>query len=514
VARAQQEDLVRRLKQLLFTHRNRQRPRALAAHTLEVVVQWGHHSILHVAHSSPPRAFHVGDGSDDNAHGAHDADGGEQDAPAIDFALDRSLLGCDRLPLVLVEGEDVRVLLPAGASAQLQLGDACIDAHELAAQGKLQPVAAQPGAHSFALAPGASARVALGALVFTLTLGSSEPGPALAQQRALDWKAQRWTFASFVAHGALLALFMFLPPTSNVLAAGELDSSSRLIGFMLDARERPPEPPIWTEPAAEGGSDPGERAKDEEGSAGALDAPPRPTRGEASGRAPRRTLPVATAAAPDLATTSILGMIRSAQVNASTVFTGAVAEGNALRDVFGGLHGDLLGASYGRGGMGMTGPGRGGGGDASGSVGSGPLGTIGSGSGGHGPGSRYGRGAGRFSVRDPRVPPPVTALQADIRGSLSKETIRRVIHRHLAEVRACYEQRLISRPDLQGRVAVRFIIAPNGMVQAAVLDSSELGDPGTEQCVVRAVRRWPFPQPEGGGIVTVTYPFLLQQTGG
>jgi hypothetical protein len=495
----------------LFAHRNPQRAQPLAAHTLEVVVQWGSQSILHVAHSSPPRAFHVGDDGDGGA--ARDRGELGDDASAIDFALDRSLLGCDRLPLVLVDGDEVRVRLPAGASAQLQLGDARIDASELAAQGKLRPTVDQPGAHSFSLPPGSSARVALGALVFTLTLGGNDVGSALAPERALDWKGQRWTLASFAAHGALLALFMFLPPASGVLALGELDSRSRLVNYVLDARERLPEPPTWVEPGEGGGSDPGERASGEEGAAGTPDAPAQPRRGEASGRAPRRTLPVATAA-PDPATVGILGILRSAQLTAPSVFTGERAEGNALRDVFGGVHGPAVGLTFGVGGLGMHGTGRGSRMDASGTLGSGPLGTLGNGGGGQGPGSRYGRGVGDLGdVRTERVP-RIRALPADVRGSLSKETIRRVIRLHLAEVRACYEERLLARPDLQGRLAVRFIIAPSGIVQAAGVDSSELRDPSTEQCIVRAVRRWPFPQPEGGGIVSVTYPFMLQQTGG
>jgi hypothetical protein len=28
-----------------------------------------------------------------------------------------------------------------------------------------------------------------------------------------------------------------------------------------------------------------------------------------------------------------------------------------------------------------------------------------------------------------------------------------------------------------------------------------------EDCVVRTVRQWKFPKPQGGGIVTVSYPF-------
>jgi hypothetical protein len=34
-----------------------------------------------------------------------------------------------------------------------------------------------------------------------------------------------------------------------------------------------------------------------------------------------------------------------------------------------------------------------------------------------------------------------------------------------------------------------------------------------ESCVVQAVRRWPFPRPEGGGLVIVSYPFNFQSNG-
>jgi Ca-activated chloride channel family protein len=39
--------------------------------------------------------------------------------------------------------------------------------------------------------------------------------------------------------------------------------------------------------------------------------------------------------------------------------------------------------------------------------------------------------------------------------------------------------------------------------------SSTLGDASVENCIAQAVRRWRFPQPGGGGIVIVTYPFQL-----
>jgi TonB family protein len=114
--------------------------------------------------------------------------------------------------------------------------------------------------------------------------------------------------------------------------------------------------------------------------------------------------------------------------------------------------------------------------------------------------------------KGPKVPPPILG-RADVRGALSREVIQRVIRRHVAEVRHCYEQALTSRPDLQGRVAVKFVIAPSGAVQTAVVEQSALGHAGVEACITRAVTRWAFPAPEGGGIVIVSYPFTLAQSG-
>ena len=131
---------------------------------------------------------------------------------------------------------------------------------------------------------------------------------------------------------------------------------------------------------------------------------------------------------------------------------------------------------------------------------------------GGGSGSGYGRGAGGFRGRNAKVP-QIRSGNADVRGSLSKEVIRRVIQRHINEVRFCYEQELNSRPDLSGRVQVKFIISPSGAVQAANVESSSLGAARAEQCIAKAVRRWTFPAPDGGGIVIVSYPFVLENAG-
>ncbi len=96
-----------------------------------------------------------------------------------------------------------------------------------------------------------------------------------------------------------------------------------------------------------------------------------------------------------------------------------------------------------------------------------------------------------------------------VKGSLDKEIIRRVVRQHRNEVRYCYEKELQKDPNLGGKVDVKFVIAATGKVQSAVVAGSTMGNAAVEGCIAKKVKRWVFPQPKGGGIVVVKYPFVF-----
>ena len=126
-----------------------------------------------------------------------------------------------------------------------------------------------------------------------------------------------------------------------------------------------------------------------------------------------------------------------------------------------------------------------GGGTAEGTIGLGNLGTIGAADGkGEGNGSGYGRGVGGLGGRRASAPDVIPG-QATVRGSLDKEIIRRIVRRHINEVKYCYEQELTKRPDLGGRITVQFTIAASGQVIASVLQSSTMGNARVESCTSR-----------------------------
>ena len=217
----------------------------------------------------------------------------------------------------------------------------------------------------------------------------------------------------------------------------------------------------------------------------------------------------------------VLGLLKSTPANSPNWLKkapagkggSAFAKGSALgtdaQDALGGLIGGDVGGAYGSGGLGVSGVGRGGGGSGSGKIGLGTLGTIGRGGGG-GSGVGYGRGVGRLRGRRIRAP-RISVGQAVVMGSLSKEIIRRIIRRHLNQVRYCYQKELQANPRLAGRVVVKFTIDPSGKVVAVKVQSSTLNNKKVEQCVARAVKNWLFPKPTGGGVVVVSYPFNFKR---
>ncbi len=57
---------------------------------------------------------------------------------------------------------------------------------------------------------------------------------------------------------------------------------------------------------------------------------------------------------------------------------------------------------------------------------------------------------------------------------------------------------------------MRFAITGSGAVSSVETQDSTLGNLGVEKCLAAKIKKWIFPPPAGGGIVTVSYPFLFK----
>ncbi|MBZ4398969.1 adventurous gliding motility protein GltG [Myxococcus sp. AS-1-15] len=190
----------------------------------------------------------------------------------------------------------------------------------------------------------------------------------------------------------------------------------------------------------------------------------------------------------------------------STVF-GSKGLGGDLKSAMGNMFGAKAGNSGGFGGLGLRGSGGGGGGTGD-TVGIGGIGTKGRGG---GTGS-YGTGVGVLGGKS-SVDVGITSSDPEVMGSLDKELIRKVIQANRAQIRYCYESMLNRFPKLGGKVAVKFVITATGSVASSSVAQSTAGNAELETCVAGRVRTWKFPEPKGGGVVVVTYPFIFKQSG-
>jgi TonB family protein len=112
-----------------------------------------------------------------------------------------------------------------------------------------------------------------------------------------------------------------------------------------------------------------------------------------------------------------------------------------------------------------------------------------------------------------REPVRVIPGKTTVVGGLDREVIARVIERHQAEIKFCFETELQRRPELAGKVAVAWTIDAAGAVADASVSESTMGSPEVERCILDRVRRWRFPQPRGGGVVEVTFPWIFKAAG-
>jgi len=177
-------------------------------------------------------------------------------------------------------------------------------------------------------------------------------------------------------------------------------------------------------------------------------------------------------------------------------------------DMAGGI-GGLIGAKgteVGAGGLASRGSGLGGGGSADGLQG---LGTKGRGSGVSG----YGVGGGSFGAKGAGG---LSRIGGDpvILGALDKSLVDAVVKRHMNQIRYCYQRELTRSPDIEGKVTMKFVIDRDGRVSAADVKTSSLDSAAVEGCLEARFQRFRFPEPKGGGIAIVAYPFVFVNDGG
>jgi outer membrane biosynthesis protein TonB len=459
-----------------------------STHTMEIIPVWQDtvFAVKHLVKKTP--TFSIGE------------------EPTCDFWIPPEHMG-GQSKVMLAESSGVLHYIP-----QFTGGDVTFENGDVKSFKDILP----SGTGSFQVPPGARCKIDFGDITFLINSVPAPRKPKLPLM--IDWANQSFTGLSFLAHAILMFLIFFFPPESRTLSLDQLSESNRYVKFLLQPQEIIPEEelPEWMQKKDKADDKEGGKGKRHKGEEGQMGDPKQKKTDNMYGIKGPEDNPdphMARDQKEELAKgAGILSVLQQALNMPTSPFGRDSALGTDAENALGALMGNQIGPNFGFGGLGLRGTGRGGGGTGEGTIGLGNLGTIGHGGGG-GSGVGYGRGAGGLHGRGGGKVPSIRPGTAEVKGSLSKEVIRRVIRQHLNEVRFCYEQQLAVKPDLNGRVAIQFIISPTGAVQMSKVASSTLGNSACEDCIAKAVRRWTFPSPEGGGVVIVTYPFVLQPAG-
>ena len=465
---------------------------------VEVAVSWGTNT-LHTAHLTPPRSFYVGEEVAKNVR--------------CDFFLPADVIGTTRMPLVVEKDGRMAVVLPPGAVGFVESPDGGrVELSEAAK--RAEPCAELSGAFQLPLPFGARAQIHVGE--FTFTVAAVNAGKPLGAGLVLSGVKEMLPYLGLVAFMvfAVMGFAYYAMPPSSLQAYEGLDRDARVtIGeFMdLDAITEPEavDPDEGDEADPDGGGEQGARAEKEEGASGKENSTETEGRMALKGpkdnpevRLTKRELIEQAQAAPMI---GLLLAMNSSTPNAPNAWLGdAVATGRDPLFADGNLWNDRFGESSGPG-RGLMGNAQGGGGDSTGSVGLGDIGTIGRDL-KYGTKGWTGKSLKRHKTRRPTITrdPDITAS-----GRLPAEVIRRVVRRNHGRFRACYEKALSTDPSLEGRVAIRFVIGRDGAVSAVSNAGSDIPNSAVVQCVARAFHRLSFPSPEDG-IVSVTYPLTFQ----
>ncbi len=444
---------------------------------LEVALWWGD-ALLSVMHYDKPRSVSVGDGASN------------------DIRVASNTLTTDRFTLLQPDGDGfvVRWTDAMALEVQREQGNV-LDKATLSAQGHVK---SQGDAHTYRVNLHDRVAIQLDKLTFIIQYVS----PSRLIETGL-WKTIDYYFISvlgfaFLFHAFVLAIILFTPTDPGFGDDDLFKNPNRFAQVLLKMEEKKPE----KKPKQElSGKKAGGKHKDKEGKFGKVEEKKKDALASQKG-APRVDPNKREKDRKIAMESGLFAALKGQQGAVSDVF-GPGGLGSGINSALCGLRGSEMGTAGGTGGLGSRGAGPGGGGN---SLGIGGLGGgSGYGTGGMGDVDLGGRGKGKYNVEVGRT---VT------KGCLTQEVVLRVLNRVQSQAKYCYEKELQRNPNLEGKVACRFVIGATGSVQTADVAESTMGNANVEQCLVRVVQRLKFPPCAGGGVAEVTYPWIFKAGGG
>jgi hypothetical protein len=439
---------------------------------LQVALVWGRDQFVGIEDVAPGRVLTAG--------GATNAT----------FPISHASLG-PATPLVQPSGGGFRILLPNGTNARVRTGGKELSLEQLVSSGKANAVEVPLKGASYEIGLEDRVNIDFGKLqiIARYTRPQNSKKRPLGERLDINFIS---TLIILLLIGLAFERMIAITDFSRVEGDDDLfKNKDRFAKYIAKAEEQ-------KKPDQLSGVQEGAKPKGDEGKFGKKEAVQKEAAPSKKG-APVVDKDKREKDREKVAKAGLLGLLGDAAATSDILGPGGV--GTGLNDAIGGISGAAaMGDAYGVGGLGARGGGAGGGGTGLGIGGLGGHGT-GKGRGGSGDFDLGGRGKGNTTF----VPGATHVI-----GGLTADEVGRIIRRHWNEIKYCYEKELSKDPNLAGKVGVYFQIGPIGDVVTANVRESDLKNTNVEECMLANVRRWKFPNPRGGGVVDVNYPFIFQ----
>jgi TonB family protein len=461
---------------------------------VELSILW-QTSILRVAHISQGATFLVS------------TTGTDSDSRMV---LDESMLSAtsSEMPVVRFDAQGMTFFFAPGSKGELELNGNKLSLTEALAQNLA--TAGSDGSATVTLRGSMRCKMILGGLTFAARSVNAPRKMSFAPRR--DKTMMACAFGALALVGTAVSIGYYGSAESGSLVSdNQEDRMADIMGMMHRAAERAPEeaqpqPSENTATSAQGAL-----ARGDEGLSGRRESTNHNARLAVQNNhiAPQLSSVTARQQVAARGIFAALGAPVAVQGNSGPVnpFGGLESSGQDSQNAWGNLNGDAIGDAFGFNGLGRIGTGVGQGGNGEGTVCTGNCGLSTRGVGGGN--DPFGVTAGSHLNRRPTRGPVVRAAVPDVAGDYSRELVRRVVQRNLAQIAHCHDQGLATNPDLSGRVVVSFVIGTNGGVVGSGVRESSAHSPSVESCIARAVSTWSFQPPQTP--VTVNYPFMLER---
>jgi hypothetical protein len=472
--------------------------------SIEVRILW-ESTALQVTHLTPPRSFFVGEPS--------------HDGPSCDYFVPGEIIGAPRVPIVVSRGEITALVILPRTHGHIDVpGEDRITLAELIARGGARRSSEVAGAYEYDLPLGSAARLQFegSALVFQVAIVNAGKRLPVGLFPTAEPAAWLFTATSFLLHvGVIAALAFFMPKLggddSEAIDRDRILMMKKLLNAAamreMEERDTPEASAATSEP--QGGT--GAAEKGEAGSMGKTSANDNGHKygvlGPRDNPDPHLAKQAALQNAADFGVIAYITAMQGGDPNAPLSLWGRTnSSGRDDKSALGKMFGNTIDDSMGAGGLDLTGGGESGGGWNVG-IGLREFGGLDRG-GDTGPDQGIANGRGRPSRGHVPTGPRIREPEITINGHLRPEVIQRIVRQNFGRFRFCYEGGIRQNPNLQGRVAVKFIVARSGSVGLSADGGSDLPDSNVVQCVVRAFAELSFPPPEAG-MVTVVYPIVF-----